>query len=301
MEEVDRTTVIGFGEILWDCFPDQRRPGGAPANFAYHVRQLGLGGVVCSRVGEDDLGDELVQYISDHGLSDEFVQRDPNHETGRVKIEFLDGQPQYTFVEDAAWDHLEVTDAARSLFQQANVVCFGTLGQRSPVSRESIQQCIALVSQSCLKVYDVNLRRPWFDRSWIEESLRAANLVKLNEDEATELAAMFDYKSEQPETIVRELQEQFDVDLVCVTRGSAGCLLANRQELVELPGRKADVVDTVGAGDSFTAALVYARLNNWELERSARFASELARHVVGKPGAMPQLDAVIEQLKREFA
>lgn len=301
MAELDLPLVIGLGEILWDCFPDERRPGGAPANFAYHARQLGLGGVVCTRVGEDDLGDELVRYMSDHGLSGEFIQRDPLHETGRVEIEFADGQPQYTFVENSAWDHLELTDATQSLVQQADVVCFGTLGQRSPVSRQTIQACMTQVPDRCLKVYDVNLRPPWFERSWIEQSLHVANVVKLNEDEVTKLATLFAFEDKEPERVVRAIQEKFDIAFVCVTRGAAGCLLADQHEVIELPGLPTEVIDTVGAGDSFTAALVYARLNDWELVRSARFASELARHVVGKPGAMPAMDEFIAKLKREFA
>lgn len=290
--------VIGLGELLWDCFPDRRLPGGAPANVAFHAQQLGLAAAVVTRVGDDLLGRELQDFLQRQGLSTELVQRDPFHGTGTVTIELSEaGSASYEFLKDSAWDFLEVTPALASAFQQARAVCFGTLGQRCETSRRTIQQCLTLAAPDCLVVYDINLRPPFYERSWIEQSLGHAKVVKLNDEEVAVLGPLLGAGPLSPAQFGRWILDRYPAELVCITRGGAGCLVISRSESCDVPGEKVQVVDTVGAGDAFTAALIWSRLEGWELERSARFANRVGALVASRAGAMPELVKELRGLK----
>jgi fructokinase len=289
MENAEKTVVIGVGELLWDCFADSRRPGGAPANVAFHARQLGLDGVICSRVGSDPLGDELVVHLAGRGLETRFIQRDRLHPTGTVTVstERAD-HPTYVIHEGVAWDYLRFDQNWSQLFGQAAAVCFGTLAQRCPESRAAIKSGLA-VAESALRVYDVNLRPPWCSRELIEDSLRRAQVVKLNADEMVTLTDLLGLGGSGPDGFSQALRDRFGVTLVCVTRGADGCLLSAPDERVDLPGRPVQVADAVGAGDAFTAALTFGLLRGWPLPATARLANEVGALVAGRPGAMPEL------------
>lgn len=294
--------VVGLGELLWDCFPDRQRPGGAPANVAFHAGQLGLSGVICSRVGDDSLGREMLSFLADHGLPTDFVQVDQEHGTGRVDITSdAQGEPQYEFADDVAWDHLECDEQWHQLAGGAAAVCFGTLAQRCQASREAIHQFLAAVPSSALKVYDVNLRRPWYEAAWIERSLQNADVVKLNRDEVDILADLLTLPSRQPTGVAETLRDRFGVRLMCLTRGKDGCLLIGASDSAEEEGIEVPDAHPVGAGDSFTAALIYAQLQQWPLDRSAAFANQIAAKVASRPGAMPKLSDDFEQLVDRFA
>ena len=293
MTDLSHKTVVGIGELLWDCFEDSRRPGGAPANVTFHAGQLGLRGVACSRVGDDGLGEELIRYLHDHGLSTEYVQRDRRHPTGTVTVETKRAdQPTYTIHEDVAWDHLAFDAVVSNLMAMASAVCFGTLAQRSPRSRRTIQTALDACGDT-LTVYDVNLRPPHYDRKTIEHSLERAAVVKLNSDEVSTVAEMTGSLSDDPEEFAYALMSRFSVRQVWVTRGANGCLAVSKKETVDIPGRPIELVDPVGAGDAFTAAMTYGLLSEWPLERTARFANEVGALVAGRAGAMPLL---IEEL-----
>lgn len=281
--------VIGLGELLWDCFADSRRPGGAPANVAFHAQQLGHRGVVCSRVGTDDLGDELLAHLADHGLETEHIQRDTEHPTGTVTVDTTDpGHPSFVIHDAVAWDYLFFGDDLERLMADASAVCFGTLAQRHPSTRETIHRCIR-AAKGALIVYDVNLRQSWYDREWIERSLHASAIVKLNADEVAVLADVLDVGSSSPEAFCDALRARYQVRIVCITRAEQGCLLHGPDEAVDVPGVKVEVADAVGAGDAFTAALISACLRGWPLPTAARFANEVGARVAGRPGAMPSL------------
>lgn len=289
--------VIGLGELLWDIFPDQQRPGGAPANFAFHAKQLGMGGTICSRVGDDSLGNGLLQFVSENGLSAEYIQRDSEHETGRVTVDLSNADhPSFTIHEDAAWDYLTFDAAVEELMSGAAVLCFGTLAQRGKTSRRTIQSCIEAAGDDCRIVYDVNLRPPWYERPWIERSLHAADIVKLNDDESKVLASLFDYETENDLVVAQRLLNEFGVELVCITRGANGCLLVDESNHVELPGIEVVAADPVGAGDAFTAALVFAVTNGWSLRDSANVANQVAALVASCPGAMPAIQDQIAEI-----
>jgi fructokinase len=295
-----RPIVVGLGELLWDCFDDSRRPGGAPANVAFQASQLGCQGVVCSRVGRDALGDELVDFLAAQGLATDWVQRDPAHPTGTVTVDARRAnQPEYVIHENVAWDHLELDAAWKRLMADAAAICFGTLAQRSSDSRETIHRALASASSDCLIVYDVNLRQQWYDRELINRSLAVANMVKLNDHEVIVLAELLATGSAEHVAFARVIQRRFDVDVVCVTRGANGCVLVSADEVVDSPGVRVEVADAVGAGDAFTAAWIAGRLRGWPLAAQAALANQVGALVASRPGAMPVLRDEFAQLLAE--
>ncbi|MFH1304434.1 MAG: carbohydrate kinase [Planctomycetota bacterium] len=293
--------VIGLGELLWDCFGDERRPGGAPANVAFQANQLGCRGTVVTRVGQDALGTELLDFLTRQQLSTEYVQVDETYLTGTVTVEFTDANdPQYTIHEQVAWDHLEFNDRLAALMKQAQAVCFGTLAQREEDSRESIHQCLAATNPDCLIVYDVNLRQHYFDRNWIERSLSAAKVVKLNQEEVHVLSGLLEISAGDLQAFAKQLQQKYVVEAVCITRGAAGCLIYTDNQQYDIPGTPVEVADAVGAGDAFTAALISRRLLGWSWEQAALFANRVGGLVASKAGAMPVLRAEFERLSQEI-
>ncbi|QDV48552.1 carbohydrate kinase family protein [Gimesia fumaroli] len=293
--------VIGLGELLWDCFGDERRPGGAPANVAFQANQLGCQGTVVTRVGQDELGTELLDFLKQQQLSTEYVQIDTTFPTGTVTVEFSDANdPQYTIHEQVAWDHLEFNDKLAELMKQAQAVCFGTLAQREADSRESIHECLAATSSDCLVVYDINLRQKYYDRDWIERSLSAAKIVKLNQDEVQVLSELLAISAEDLQIFAQHLQQVYGVDAVCITRGSEGCLIYADNQQYEIPGSPVEVADAVGAGDAFTAALISRRLLGWGWEQAALFANRVGGLVASQAGAMPVLRVEFERLSQEI-
>jgi len=293
--------VIGLGEVLWDCFADSRRPGGAPANVAFQANQLGCQGIVCSRVGTDPLGDELAAFLAGQGLSTEGLQRDSIHRTGTVTVDTSrPDHPSYVIHEDVAWDNLEFTPAWQSLASRAAAVCFGTLAQRQAVSRETIHRTLEAAGPQCLVVYDVNLRQHWYARSWIERSLARSQIVKLNRDEVQVLADLLNLGSADEESFARAVLQRYPVQAVCVTRAEQGCLLVDRNGVAEAAGVRVEVADAVGAGDAFTAAMIVARLRAWPLEAQAAFANRVGALVASRAGAMPCLRDELADLVRQY-
>jgi len=290
MPDANRIDVIGLGELLWDCFPDGKKPGGAPANVAFHAQQLGLSARVATRVGNDPLGDELCGFLSQQGLNTDLVQRDPHHGTGTVTVEpQSEGSTRYTFLENSAWDFLEADDRWLAAMSQARAVCFGTLAQRGETSRATIRRCLQATSAECLRVYDVNLRPPFFDKEWIVAALKLARIVKLNDDEVRTLTALLGapYRSEVP--FATWLRETFGLDVVCITRGSRGAVAVSANEICDVPGLAVTVADTVGAGDAFTAGLIWSRLQGRSLIDGLALANRIGALVASRPGAMPDL------------
>jgi fructokinase len=289
MDAAQQPIVVGVGELLWDCFDGTRRPGGAPANVAYHASQLGSVGAICSRVGLDEAGDVLTDTLADRGLSVANIQRDATHPTGHVSVDASDPDaPTYTIHENTAWDHLELTDAWAELFARASCVCFGTLAQRSDRTRATIRECVAAATGGLI-VYDVNLRPPWYERSWIESSLAAADVVKLNIDELPIVANLVGISQAAPPRFCEAIIDAYDVRIVCVTRGGNGCCVASKNEAVECPGKQIEVADAVGAGDAFTAAFIHGVLAGWPLAVTADFANDVGALIATREGAMPDI------------
>ncbi|NMC19050.1 MAG: carbohydrate kinase [Thermogutta sp.] len=297
----DEKWVLGLGEVLWDCFPDRELPGGAPANFAFHAAQLGCRAAVLSRVGDDRRGEDLLALLQNGGVVTDYIQRDAAHATGTVEVDTSrPDQPRFTIRPDAAWDFMEWTPQWREAAENAAAVCFGTLAQRSPTSRETIRRVLSSVKDRALVVYDVNLRQDYFDRSRIEESLRLCHVVKLNEEEEAALTELLELGPCYPREFAARLQDRYGVRAVCITRGANGCLVIEGDQVADEPGVAVEVVDTVGAGDAFTAAWVFARLRGQPLHRQAQFANRVGALVASRPGAMPivkdELRALMEEL-----
>ena len=297
-----RPTIVGLGELLWDVFPDERRPGGAPANFAWHANQMGARGLVVSRVGSDPLGDLLVEFLDGRGLESDYVQRDIEQPTSTVSITTApDGQPDYTIHEPVAWDFLEWTDALAGLFPGVAAVCFGTIAQRRPTSRSTITACLEAMPAGALKVYDINLRKASWELATVEASLETADIVKLNDEELEVLSGRLDWPGSNPAEVSAFLQDRYRLDGVWVTRGEHGCLLRGGDELVECAGIGVEVADTVGAGDAFTAAMIWSRGQGWPLADSAELANRVGALVASRPGGMPDLSDRLPALLEEAA
>jgi fructokinase len=293
--------IVGIGELLWDVFPDGRKAaGGAPFNFAFHCHQLGHPAVIVSRVGDDDLGRELRDEVRRLGLSDEYIQTDPDHPTGTVRVTVdAAGQPSYTITENVAWDYIEFGSQLAFLSEYALAISYGTLAQRAPVSHRSIYEFLTS-SRASMRVFDVNLRGNAVgfavDPEVLSRSFRRADCVKFNDQECEAFL-----KSGPAEGT--ELQRLWVVlttwgytrYFVIVTRGDGGCriILTGPQPsemALDIPGVPAIVVDTVGAGDAFTAAMVCLHLEGRTLRDCARFANHYAARVCEHQGATPRID-----------
>ena len=279
--------IIGLGEVLWDLFPAGRQLGGAPCNFAFHCRQLGHAGAIVSRTGSDALGRELRDAIRGLGLPDTYLQDDPEHPTGTVQVALDErGVPAFTITPEVAYDYLTWHTDLDALFASARAVCFGTLAQRHPVARATIQRALA-GARNALVVYDVNLRQHFYSREMIETSLAASRWVKLNEDELLVLRDLLQLGGTMTIDTLEALRQRYRLELAALTRGERGCLVRSAAETIDVPGVPVEVVDTVGAGDAFTAGLVALTLEGRPLREAATFANRLAARVAAAAGATP--------------
>jgi fructokinase len=290
----DTYTIVGLGELLWDLFPAGKQLGGAPANFAYHSAALGNQGLIASRVGDDELGREALDQLSRLGLPTDYVQTDPTHPTGTVEVQVDEqGQPDYIITENVAWDFMEWTPAWQKLAAQTDAVCFGSLAQRSPQSRDTIRQFIKAVPSGNTRIYDVNLRQAFFSKEILTESLSLSEVVKLNDIELPQVIDILGLSGGNQEEGARALLQAYHLKLVCVTRGAHGSLLVTDTESAEHPGFPIKVADTVGAGDAFTVALVHHYLRKTPLAKIAEAANRMGSWVATQVGAMPAMDRQI--------
>ncbi len=293
-------TIVGVGEVLWDVFPDGPRFGGAPANFACCAAALVDGRFrvqIVSGVGNDELGSQALAQLSSHRVGVDAVQRLPL-QTGQVFVRIDPrGHASYEFASNTAWDNIAWTDDLESMAARATAVCFGTLGQRCETSRETIQRFMRRVPQPVLRLLDINLRTPHWTEQVIMDSLRLANAVKLNSDELPIVAKLHGWQGGDME-LLRLLRMQYSLRLVALTRGAEGSIVLTETDHSELPGQKVQVVDTVGAGDAFTAAMVVGLLLNRPLIEWHKVADDVAAYVCTQPGATPTIPAsLVARLK----
>ena len=288
-------TLIGLGEILWDLLPSGRQLGGAPANFAYHANALGARGTIISRVGQDANGADILTRLADLGLSVDLIQKDAEAPTGTVSVELSgDGQPRYIIHENVAWDRLSATKEALGTAAAADAICFGTLAQRSERSRAAIHELIAAAAPKAPRVLDVNLRQQFYSAEIIDRSLRAANVLKVNDAELPILAELCSIAGEQRAQLA-ELARRYDLRLVACTRGAHGSLLFSGGQWSEHPGVPTRVADTIGAGDSFTATMILGVLAGRALDAINDHANRVAAFVASQPGGMPPLPPDLRQ------
>jgi fructokinase len=294
---IRRPVVIGLGELLWDLLPPAKHVGGATANFAYHAGQLDAEGIVVSCIGQDALGEEMAAQLRERGLNTEGLRIDPDHPTGTVTVtKDAAGQPTYIIHTGVAWDFLPFDAGLARLAERADAVCYGTLAQRAPDSRRSIRAFLQATRANCLRVLDINLRQQFYDAELIRESLATAHLVKLNDEELPKVAALLDLPPTEAEA-ASVLLERYALRLVALTRGGRGSSLYTAHRVSHHPGvAPPAVVDTVGAGDAFTAALVCGLLRYEDLDRVHDRASRLASFVCSQPGATPETRAFLASL-----
>lgn len=280
--------VVGLGEVLWDLLPGGACLGGAPANFAYITTLMGDQGIVASRVGEDSRGIDALRRMEDLGLNIDHIQTDREHPTGVVNVKLDgDGMAQYDIAHPVAWDFLRWTSDWERLASNVDAICFGSLAQRSETSRDTIRSFVAAVPKHTVKVFDVNLRQAYYSREVLAESIKLADIVKLNDEELPKIMSLMKLPHKDEVTSARRLLRECDLDTVCITRGGRGSLLAQKDDVSEHPGFKIRVADTVGSGDAFTAGLVHEYLHGASLDLMNEVANLVGAWVASEVGAMP--------------
>ena len=281
--------AVGLGEVLWDLLPAGKQLGGAPANFAYISNLVGETGIVASSVGADWRGEELRNRLAELKLDASYIQRDAIHPTGVVTVHLnQEGQPTYDIAENVAWDFLKWTPEWQRLAAQADVICFGSLAQRSAVSRATIRAFLAASRPDAIRIFDANLRQEFFSAEVLAESLHLANVAKINVEELPIIMHQLGLGQHNEEKASAErLRRVFGLRLVCVTRGSKGSLLLRENEIDEHPGFAVHVVDSVGAGDAFTAALAHHLLRRSSLRVANEAANRMGAWVASQAGATP--------------
>ena len=287
--------VIGMGEALWDVLPDGKKIGGAPANFAYHVSQFGLDSRVVSAVGDDKLGEETIDALQGKGLR-LHVARVP-YPTGTVQVTLdTNGVPQYEIREGVAWDNIPFTEELAALARQTRAVCWGSLAQRSFVSRETINKFLDAMpaDERTLKVFDINLRQSFYTKEILEASFRKCNVLKINDEELVVVSRLFELPGTDLEEKCRQLIKAYDLKLLILTCGVNGSYIFKSGETSFVETPTVVVADTVGAGDSFTATMVAGLLADMPVREAHKLAVEVSAYVCTQNGAMPELPAALK-------
>ncbi len=287
--------IVMFGEVLWDIIDGREHIGGAPFNLAAHAVQCGLKAAMVSRLGEDRLGYAAREHILRHGVADQWVNFDTQHATGTVTVTLRDGQPSYEINKNSAWDFIELSDAQlrELLIEEPRAFCFGTLAQRSEVSRQTLFKLLDTFTD-LIVFYDVNLRQNFWSAESVATSLARADIIKVNQDEAQTLGALLFAGAYAPEEFGHALLRNHPrAEIVLVTLGADGCVVCERnQRAVRCPVKEVEVVDTVGAGDAFSAAFLAAWLKGADGVSAAQAATEPGALVASCRGAIPELQMV---------
>ena len=286
--------IVGLGEVLWDVLPEGRKLGGAPANFAYNVRQFGFDSLAISAVGNDKLGDETLAALKNKGL--DFIMPQVPYPTGTVLVSLDDeGIPAYDIRENVAWDNIPFTPEMKAAAQNCRAVCWGSLAQRNVVSRTTINRFLDAMPDGGgrLKVFDINLRQKFYTKEVIMESLRRCNVLKINDEELVVIGRLFDYPGVEMRIKCWLILGKDNLDMLGLTCGVNGSYVftPGRVSFQETP--RVDVVDTVGAGDSFTGAFCAAILKGMPVPEAHKLAVEISAYVCTQSGAMPVLPASI--------
>jgi fructokinase len=289
MENRRDFTIVGLGEVLWDMLPGGKKLGGAPANFAYHAQALGARGVVVSCIGDDELGKEIISQLAELDLDCAYVEVDKGHHTGTVTVELDErGQPNYTIHENVAWDYIESDSSLLELASEADAVCYGSLCQRSEVSRKTVREFLGATRDDCLRVFDINLRQAYFNKEVIHRMLEMSNVLKLNDEELPGVADLLGLGGSESDRL-SQLADEYELRMIALTRGSEGSWLYAKGEDSNHQGFAATVADTVGAGDSFTAAMTLGLLYGKSLDWINEFSNRVASFVCSQSGATPRL------------
>lgn len=279
--------VICFGEILWDVFPGGEKIGGAPLNVALRLKSLGIATTIVSKVGKDQLGKRLIDFIHQQGIGTEYIQQDAQFETGKVNVTLdQNGAASYEIAYPAAWDKIDLVPTLEEEVAQADLFLFGSLVTRDVVSKKSL---LSLLKKASFKVFDVNLRAPHYSQTLIEDLMQKADLIKFNDEELAEISKAMGYQEKSLEKQLRFISVKTNTPKVCVTKGGDGALLLLNDQLYDQKGFPIKVVDTVGAGDSFLATLLEGILTNKAPEIALENACAMGAMVASSTGANPKI------------
>ncbi len=289
-----KKTVIGIGEILWDIFPDRKTLGGAPTNFAFHASQLGLNSYIVSAIGKDTLAKDIIETLKVKSLNNLIQQTD--FPTGQVQIT-LDNQgiPNYKILENVAWDNIPYSHSLNQLAVKSDIICFGSLAQRSLNSRTTIHKLLQSAPKHAVKIFDINLRENFYTKEIIEESLKLCSVLKLNEDEVVIINELFSLKSTNNLNTCKLLLNLYNIDIVILTNGDKDSYIFTDKETSHLPTPKIKIADTVGAGDSFTAAFITSYIHDYNISKAHELAIEVSAYVCTQQGGMPILPEIYKQ------
>ena len=279
-----KPVVVGIGELLWDMLPTGKKAGGAPINFVYHASRLGAEGYAISAVGDDELGHEILKELDNNSIQ-YLIEKVP-YPTGTVQVTLQNGIPDYVINERVAWDHLSPTSNAIDLAERADAICFGTLGQRSAQSRETIQAILSFAPDEAYRCFDINLRQHYYTKELIEESLYLANVFKINDAELAVLRDMFRLEGTDKE-VAKWFIERYNLRMLVLTAGASYSTIYTVKEESTLQTPEVQVADTVGAGDAFSGALIISLLKGASLKEAHEFAVKTAAYVCTKEGAWP--------------
>lgn len=285
-------TIVGIGEALWDVLPEGKKIGGAPANFAYHVSQFGLQSYVVSAVGDDILGNQILENFKEKNLQN-LIATVP-YPTGTVQVEIDQvGVPQYVIKENVAWDNIPFTPELEELAKRTNAVCFGSLAQRNVISRNTINHFIDAMPKNddTLIIFDVNLRQGFFNKEILDDSMKRCNVLKINDEELVTISRMMGYPGIDLQSKCWLLLGHYNLDMLILTCGVNGSYIFTAGTMSFLPTPQVEVADTVGAGDSFTAAFTASILKGLPVTEAHRRAVEVSAFVCTQNGAMPILPA----------
>ncbi len=288
--------VVGMGEALWDILPEGKKIGGAPANFAYHVSQFGIDSCAVSAIGDDALGDELLENFNKKEIK-YMIEKMP-YPTGTVQVEIDQaGIPQYEIKENVAWDNIPWTEQLAELARNTKAVCFGSLAQRNVVSRETISRFLDEMPKNddTLVVFDVNLRQGFYNKEILCNSMKRCNILKINDEELVSVSRMFGYPGIDLQDKCWILLGKYNLKMLILTCGINGSYVFTPGNVSFQPTPKVEVADTVGAGDSFTAAFIANILKGHTVEESHLKAVETSAFVCTQQGAMPVLPAKLTE------
>lgn len=282
--------VVGMGEALWDVLPDGKKIGGAPANFAYHCGQFGINSIAVSAIGDDKLGQELSEQFDGKELK--YNLSTVPYPTGTVQVELDDeGVPQYEIKENVAWDNIPMTDELKRIASKCKAICFGSLAQRNVVSRQTINAFIDAIpaDNDALKVFDINLRQNFYTKEILTESMKRCNILKINDEELVTISRLFGYPGIDLQDKCWILLGKYNLKMLILTCGINGSyvFVPGSVSFVETP--KVDVADTVGAGDSFTAAFISSLLKGKDVIEAHKTAVAVSAYVCTQNGAMPDI------------
>ena len=280
--------VTGLGEILWDCYPNEKHLGGAPANVAIHAQRLGEKGIIVSAVGKDKLGDEIIEALEKEHIETTYIQKCSSHPTGTVDIHLDEkGNPHFHCSRDVAYDHMEWKDVYEKLANESDVVVVGTLAQRNKISFQTIQKFLK-AAPSALKLFDVNIREWNKMTRWIvEETLASVDILKINEIELGHMVRAFWNEQKEAIHFLDWLVERYKLKFVVLSLGEKGSIITDGKERISCPGVKVNAVDTTGCGDGFIAGLIVKYLENRPLNEIGDFANCLGAFLATKKSATP--------------